>query len=138
MALFGHGLLIYRCREMEDSRLLFYRGLPLSLTRRWGQYLVFYFLVLLPEIWTIGWLTPAPIRYKDAFGFIFSGFAVLQLLNSLLFIAPIKTRRFLEISLGIFGILYVAVLADDLIAVSGFFLLLAGCLFYGGYRRYNK
>ena len=138
MALFGHGLLIYRCREMEESRLLFYRGLPLSLTRRWVQYLVFYFLVLLPEIWTIGWLTPSPIRFKDAVGFIFSGFAVLQLLNSLLFLAPIRTGGFLKINLGIFGILYVAVLADGLIAVSGFFLLLAGCLFYGGYRRYNK
>jgi len=138
MALFGHGVLIYRCREMEDQYLLFYRGLPLSLTRRWVQYMILNFLVLVPEMLTIGWLTPSPIHFRDAFGFILSGYAVLLLLHSLLFIAPIKMSDYLKCNLGIFGILYVAVLADDLIAVSGFFFLVAGCLFYGGYRRYNK
>ena len=134
LVLFGHGVLIYRCRELEEKRLRFYRGLPVSWTSRFFQMMILYFGLLLPEMLTIGWLTPACIRLKDAFGFILSGYSVLLLLHSVLKIATLKMGDFLKLSLGIFGILYVCVLGDVLIALAGCFLVVAGGLFYGGYR----
>ena len=134
LVLLGHGVLIYRCRELEEKRLRFYRGLPVSWTSRFFQMTILYFGLLLPEMLTIGWLTPACIHVKDAFGFILSGYSVLLLLHSVLKIATLKMGDFLKLSLGIFGILYVCVLGDVLIALAVCFFVVAGALFYGGYR----
>jgi hypothetical protein len=138
MVLFGHGVLIYRCRTMEEKMLSFYRGLPVSLGQRWVQYCLLYFLVLMPEMLTLSWLTPIAIRWKDALGFMLSGYSLLLLLNSVLFVASLKMSDFLKLSLGIFGILYLGVLGDAVIVLSGGFFVVAGCLFFGGYWRYQS
>ena len=97
--------------------------------------MIFYFLVFLPEIITIGWLMPDHIRIKDALGFVLAGYSTLLLLNSCLFIVSLQRSEFIKLSLGVFGILYFGVLSDDLILLSGFFLLTAGSLFIRGYYR---
>ena len=45
---------------------------------------------------------------------------------------------FLKLSGGIFGILYLGVLGGVLIPMGGVFFVLAGCLFLGGYWRYQR
>jgi len=135
--LFGHSILLYRCREFEEKRLLLYRSLPVLRAVRFIQYGLFYGCMLLPEMLTLGWLTPHPIRLMDSLGFILSGYSVLLLLNSLLFVASWRIRDFIKLSGGIFGILYFGVLGDVLIALSGFFFVTAFVLFYWGYYRYE-
>lgn len=124
LALFGHGVLIYRYREWEDHHLLFYRGLPVPWIQRLGQYAAFYLLLLVPEIITLGWLTPYPVRWTDAGLFILAGWSVLLLLNSWMRIAPCRMLDFLKRNLGVFGILYVSVLSGTLVVLSGVFLLI--------------
>jgi len=135
VALLGHGALIYETRRTEEENLLFYRSMPVPLLKRMLQYMIFYFLVFLPEIITIGWLMPDHIRIKDALGFVLAGYSTLLLLNSCLFIVSLQRSEFIKLSLGVFGILYFGVLSDDLILLSGFFLLTAGSLFIRGYYR---
>src|SRR5258708_887134 len=137
LSLFGHGMLLYRCRKLENSRLLFYKTLPVSLTRRLGQYGLFHFLLLLPEMIVLAWLTPHSIRIRDTIEFILSGYSVLLLMNSLLFIAPFTNRAFLRLCLCIFGILYCCVLGNCLIVMSGIFLVTATVLFFRRYARYE-
>jgi len=135
IALLGHGVLIYETRGMEEERLLFYRSMPVPLFKRLLQYMIFYLLVFLPEIITIGWLMPDHIRIKDALGFVLAGYSTLLLLNSWLFIVSLQRSDFIKLSLGVFGILYFGVLSGGLILLSGLFLLTAGSLFFGGYCR---
>jgi hypothetical protein len=137
LVLFGHGPLIYRCRELEEKRLLFYRALPVSRIRRFIQYCFFYGCLLLPEMFTLGWLTPHPIRFTDTLGFLLAGYSVLLLLNSLLFVTNWRISDFFKLSGGIFGILYFGVLGGVLIALSGFFFITAFVLFFVGYYRYE-
>jgi hypothetical protein len=137
LVLFGHGLLIYRCRELEEKRLLFYRSLPVPRVRRFMQYAFFYGTVLVPEMLTLGWLTPHPIHFIDTLGFILAGYSMLLLLNSLLFVANWRIGDFLKLSAGIFGILYFGVLGGVLIAMSGFFFVTAFVLFFRSYYRYE-
>jgi hypothetical protein len=135
VALLGHGIVIYGTRRMEEEKLLFYRGMPLSLFERLLQYMVLYFLVFIPEIITIAWLMPDHIRIKDAFGFVSAGYSTLLLLNSCQFIVSLQRSDLIKLSVGIFGILYFGVLSDNLIFISGLFLLTAGSLFFRGYCR---
>jgi len=135
VALLGHGALIYQTRRMEEEELLFYRSMPVPLFNRLLQYMILYLLVFLPEIITIGWLMPDHIRIKDALGFVLAGYSTLLLLNSCLFIGSLQRSDFIKLSVGIFGILYFGVLSDNLILLSGFFILTAGSLFFRGYCR---
>jgi hypothetical protein len=137
LSLFGHGAILYRCRQLENTRLLFYRSLAVSQGARFGQYALFYLLLLLPEMLVLGWLTPHPIRVTDTIAFLLSGYSVLLLLNSLLYTASLTNRVFLRLCLLIFGILYCCVLGKDLILLSEIFLVTATILFFRGYARYE-
>lgn len=131
LALFGHGLLLYRCRELETTRLLWYRNLPVPRTRRFIQVALFCSLLLIPEMLILAWLTPDPIRIRDSVSFILSGYSVLLLLY--ISAATIAMGDYLKLCLVLFGILYGYVLGDLLIGMSGFFLATAGLLFWRGY-----
>jgi len=135
MSLFGHGALIYQLRRMEDQQLLFYRSLPVSLSSRMLQYVILYLLVLLPEMITLGWLTPDHIRFRDVAGFVLAGYSTLLLLNGCLLIAALERGELLKLTGILFGILYFGVLSDNLILLSGLFLVVAGSLFYRAYSR---
>lgn len=131
LALFGHGLLLYRCRELETTRLLWYRNLPVPRMRRFIQIALFCGVLLIPEMLLLAWLTPDPIRIRDSVSFILSGYSVLLLLYS--GAATIAMDDYLKLCLVLFGILYVSVLSGLLIGMSGFFLATACVLFWRGY-----
>ena len=137
LALFGHGMLLYRCRELEATRLLCYRALPVSVTGRFLHYCLFCLLLLLPEMLVLGWLMPFHIRVIDVLELLLSGYAVLLLLNSVLAVIPLGAGDFLKGCLVIFGIWYGCVLGGFLIAMSGFFFFTAAILFFRNYSRYE-
>lgn len=138
IGLFGHGVLIYRFRDLEERMLPFYRGLPVSLTSRLCQYGLLYFLLFIPEIITITWLIPRPLHYRDAMILILSGYGLLLLLNSILFIAPVKIKDYLKIVFCIFGLLYFCVLAGVLLWLAVIVLLAGVGMFFRGYYRYES
>jgi hypothetical protein len=138
IGLFGHGVLVYRLRELEEKTLLFYRGLPVSLSRRLAQYGLLYGVVFIPELITIACLTPRPLHYGDAFRLLLSGYGFLLFLNSLLFITPFTIRRFLKIVLGLFLLMYFAVMGGFLGWLAIFILPGAVALFCWTYYRYNN
>jgi hypothetical protein len=123
---------------MEETRLLFYRGLPFTLLRRLGQYCALYLAVLAPEIIVMGWLAPVHVRIQDALGFILAGFSLLLLMNSLLLVSPMGMKDFLKGCLVIFGLLYFSVLAGAVITLSGFLFIVAGSLFLWRYYSYDN
>ncbi len=114
-----------------------YRALPVSLICRLAQAGLFCALLLLPEMLTLGWLTPNPIRVVDSLRFIVSAYSLLLLLYSLLSAVPLATGDYLKLCLVLFGILYICVLGRVLIVLSGVFLFTATVVFLRGYLRYE-
>jgi hypothetical protein len=137
LAIFGHGILLYHCRQLETTRLVCYRSLPVSVIRRFGQYGLFCFLLLIPETGVLGWLTPHPIQVIDSLAFMLSGYSLLLLLNSLLLAFSLTATDYLKACLALFGILYCCVLGKFLIASSGFCIFMAAIIFFRGYARYE-
>ncbi len=137
LAIFGHGPLLYKCRKMEDKQLRSYRAMPVPFANRFACVAIFCGLLLLPEMLTLGWLTPYPIRVSDALSFVASGYSLLLLLCCLFSTVHTTTGNFLKLCLVLFGILYGGVLGDFLIALSGFFLFVAAMLFFWRYWRYE-
>lgn len=137
IGLFGHSILLFRCRKLEAGRLLFYRSLPVSLGRRLGQYCFFCFLLLVPEMLILGWLTPNPIRSIDVLDLVMTGYSLLILVSCCQLVIPLRVSNFLKLWLVLFGIWYGCVLGGFLIAMSGFFVGAAVIFFFGGYYRYE-
>ena len=135
--LLGHGVIIHKLREQEETRMTFYRSLPVSLLARFTQYAWLYLLLLIPEIITILSLAPGYLHYSDAYLFIICSYSLVLLLNSILFIRPFKIRDYLKIVLVIFFVIYFFVLAQAILWITIIFLLAALYLFFSRYYKYN-
>ena len=135
--LMGHGVLIYKIRQMEEFSLGFYRGLPVSLSSRLIQYAALCLILLIPEISIIVLMTPVHLDYAHALLLIFFGWGILMLLNSLLFIRLFKPFTYLKIVSGIYLMLFIAVLTGLIFPFTICLFLISVYLFYQGYYRFE-
>jgi hypothetical protein len=133
----GHGILIHRLKEMENTGLSFYRSLPVSVSRRFAQYCWFYFCVFIPEIITIISRTPSCLTYGEAGFFIFFGFGILLLLNSLQLYNYPNLKSYLVNVTQLFFAVIIAMVCRQLYALSIIFFGLAVILFFFRYYRFE-
>jgi hypothetical protein len=133
VGMLGHGILIHRLKEMENTRMSFYRGLPISIGRRFAQYGWFYCCLFIPEILTIASRTPDCLYYSEACFFIFFGYGILLLLNSLQLFNYSGLRDYLKTVAQILFAVIIAMIPNRLYELSILFFLLSVILFF---RRY--
>jgi len=136
--IFGHGVLIHQTRGMEETYMSFYRCLPQSIFGRWLQYACLYFLLFVPEIAVIDWLTPGILTYGDAFLFILFGYSLLLLLHSILYIRFFRILDYLKILSGIFFIIFIGVLTGMMFWLSAFALILSIYLFGTRFYQFER
>ncbi len=132
-----HGNLIYRFRELEENKLIFYRGLPVSLSGRFAQYALLYLLLFIPEMIVLIRLTTRHLHVADAILLAANGYVLLLLLNNILFAGALKMAEFVKLIFAIFLLQYGFVLAGGLVWLTGFLFIAALGLFYWGYYRYE-
>lgn len=135
--LMGHGILIYKIRQMEEFNLGFYRGLSVSLSSRLIQYAGLYLILLIPEISIIVLMTPVHLDYLSAFRLIFFGWGILILLNSLLFIGLFKPFSYLKIVSGIYFLVFIAILTGLTLPFTIFLFLISVYFFSRNYYRFE-
>lgn len=138
LGLLGHGLLIYQLRDMEESRLAFYRTIPRSLLNRFMQYGMLYFILLIPEFITIASLTPAYLLARDSILFITFSFTLVLFLNSLLFIQLFRSKDYLKIILCLFFLIYFCVLSKTIAWLCIGLYFSSMVIFITGYYRFEK
>ena len=138
LGILGHGVLIYQLRNLEETRLAFYRTVPRSLMNRFLQYALVYFVLLIPEFITILFITPGYLFYKDAVLFIFLGYGLLLFLNSLLFIQFFRIKDYLKIILCIFLTVYICILTASLPFLCAFLLVSSVAIFQSRYYLFER
>ncbi|HEY4935893.1 MAG TPA: hypothetical protein VII44_04900, partial [Puia sp.] len=138
LGILGHGLLIHQLRDLEETRLTYYRTVPISLFKRFMQYAILYFVLLIPEIITITFLTPQYIHYEDAIIFVLLSYSILLFLNSLLFIQFFRMKDYLKIILCIFFIEYFSVLTGTSPLLCALLFISAISTFFFRYYRFER
>jgi hypothetical protein len=138
LGILGHGLLIHQLRDMEETRLAFYRTIPRSLLNRFIQYGLIYFILLLPEFITISLLTPYYLHFRDAFLFALFSYSLLLFLNSLLFVQFFRMKDYLKIILCIFLLIYFCVLTVSIPLLCFIFFLSSIVIFFGRYYQFER
>ena len=138
IGILGHGLLIHQIRDLEETRLRFYRSIPVSLFKRFSQYAAFYLILLIPEILTVVLLTPNYLKYSDAFLVIFFGYSMLLFLHSLLFIQFFPMKVYLKIILCLYLVIYCSILLSSFFWLCVFLLLSSLVIYRGRYYQYER
>jgi hypothetical protein len=138
LGILGHGLLIHQIRDLEETRLSFYRSIPVSIFKRFVQYAVFYLIILLPEIFTIIVLTPKHLGYSDAVLFVFSGYSLLLFMHSLLFIQFFPMKAYLKIIMCLYLTIYCSILVSSLLWLCLFLFSSSFAIFRARYYRYER
>jgi hypothetical protein len=136
--LMGHGVLIYKIRQMEEFSLGFYRGLPVSLSSRLIQYAVLCLIILIPEIIIIVLMTPVHLDYAHALLLIFFGWGILILFTSLLFIQLFKPFTYLKIVSVIYLMVFIAILTGLTVPFTICLFLISVYIFFQHYYRFEK
>ncbi|OQP42781.1 hypothetical protein A4H97_11495 [Niastella yeongjuensis] len=133
----GHGILVHRLKEMENTGLSFYRSLPVPVSRRFAQYGWFYFYLFIPEIIAIISRTPSCLTYAEAGFFIFFGYGILLLLNSLQLYNYTNLKNYLVNVAQLFFAVIIAMVTRQLLTLSIIFFVLAIILFFHRYYRFE-
>lgn len=131
------GVLIYRIRTFEETYLAFYRGLGLSLFRRFLYYALVYFLLFVPEALTLFLLTPTWLHSGDALRFLCCGYSLLLFMNSFTFLQASSMKDYMALLLVLFGIQYMFLISVGLTFLPLFSIKIAVIAFVNGYYRYN-
>lgn len=135
--IFGHAMIIYRMRQFEEEHLSAYRGLPVSILKRFIGYIYLYLVILLPELATLFILMPVHLQLVDAAHYALTAISFLLLLNGISFTGYYSMKSFLKISSLFFGaVLFFIAMRAYYLPYLLFFPV--GCIMFSrGYYRYQ-
>jgi hypothetical protein len=137
IAMLGHGVIIQKLRQIEESRLLFYRQLPVNLVQRWVQYVLFYVFLVAPETLVVIKFVPYRLPVAEGTSLLLFFLSLLLFLHALLSAVWLPPRTLLKISFIIFAILYFFILAGAYwVMVMGLFFA-ATFVFLFRYHRFE-
>lgn len=137
LGMFAHVMIIYRLRQFEETRMLFYRGFPIPVVTRLLQYVVFYLAIFLPELLTLARLVPVHLHVGDAFDFALAGFSTLLLLHCLTYTVYFTMKDLMKISLLLFAFVFLFSAKPFFAGIYLLFFPVALLAFFIGYPHYQ-
>ncbi|MDB5251842.1 MAG: hypothetical protein JWP27_1011 [Flaviaesturariibacter sp.] len=138
LGIMANALLVERIRSFEETRLSFYRGSPVSLSKRFLQYAFVYAAILLPEFLTLALLAPSHLHPGDALRFALCGYGFLLLMNSLASTHDYRRKEFLKIMLLFFFVQYALLLSIGLFAAALLLIVTALAVFRYAYYGFER
>ncbi len=134
----ANGYIVYKLRVFEETYLLFYRNMPVSLIKRFLQYVIIYAILLIPEWIIIITLTPFHLTPHDAWNVGLSAFGVLLFINSLYFLDDFSMKAYLRALLVVLCVEYFFVIADALSVLYPLLFITAALIFFTNYYSFEK
>jgi hypothetical protein len=134
----ANGILIYGLREFEETYLSFYRGEARSLGQRLSEYALVYFILLLPELITVGGLTPVHLHITDAFFFFCSAYCLVLTMHGVTFLRHFSKKEYFLLLVMIFSVQYFFIMSFGLAAMCGCLAAVTVLSFFRGYYDYQR
>jgi hypothetical protein len=137
-ALVGHSILIYRNHHFMETKMSFYRNLPVKPLSTLLSLLGVYIIILIPEIWALKGVAieqHAPIDYV---WMILTGPSLLLLLHCLLYTDDMKMEGFLQLLFGVWIVTIFFSLSSNRWLLPLICLGMAVIIYFTSYYRYEK
>lgn len=137
IGILGNGVIIFRCRDFEETYLSFYRTMPVGLFDRWLEYALLDLLLILPELVLLLVLAPENLPVKDGVIFSLCGYSSMLFLTSLTFYKHFTKQQFYKILLLIIAVQFVFLMTVGLTALFIVLIIAAIVLFRRKYYRFE-
>jgi hypothetical protein len=137
-SLAGHSILIYRNHHFLETKMLFYRNLPVKPLATLLSLLGVYIIVLIPEIWALKWVAIQQHAVMDYIWMILTGPSLLLLLHCLLYTDDMKMEGFLQLLFGIWIVTLFFSLSSSRWLMPLICLGMAIFIFFSSYYKYEK
>ncbi len=138
LSAFAHVILVQQYRDWEERYLLITRNLPLSLTRRFGQYALVYLGVLLPEILVLPHFLSSTFAWVQWIDYTGMTLCICLGFHCLLF-TDLPSEKYVNRVFFIFVGLFLLVMYHvPPLVIAGLLLVLAYWLLQRYYYRYEK
>jgi hypothetical protein len=137
MALIGNSVIIHKIRNLEETRLAFYRQLPIPGWKRWMQYVCFYFIMMIPELIIIIRSMPLPLHHIDGTYILLFTLSLLLLQHAILSAWLMSFKHFLKLALGIFFVLYFFIVGKLLAPLIVLMFLASTFIFITRYYKFE-
>lgn len=134
----ANGIIIFRIREFEEEQLSFYHGLPVTLIKRFIQYLIVYFILLIPEFITAAILTPVHLTNDDAVSFYLCAYSIILLLNSVTFFEDLQLKEYIALFLPVFCLQYTLIILGGFVLMYIVFFILAILVFFTSWYKFER
>lgn len=137
-SLVAHSILIYRNHQFIETKMRFYRNMPVKMIVKVLYLLGVYTIILLPEIWALKGLAIEQHAFANYIWMVLTGPAFLLLLHCLLYTEDMKMESFLQLLFGVWIVsLFFSLSANRwmLPLVCG---VTAALIFFNSYYRYEK
>ncbi|MCF3108868.1 hypothetical protein LL912_08770 [Niabella sp. CC-SYL272] len=129
----ANGVFINRLRRYEDQYLSFYRGLPVPVASWLIAYAIYCFVLVLPEMLLLVFLSTRYISGRTAVSFGCYAFSTMLLLLSISFVRKMTLKHLVTILLLLFFSGYFILMLSSIAAISLLFLSCAIVLFMTRY-----
>lgn len=138
LGILANGVLVRRIRLFEEMYLVSYRSAPVSSHKRLRDYMLFYFILIIPELITIAGLTPVHLHYDHAAYFALCAFGLTLLMNSICFLDDFTTNQYMRIMLLVLSVQYLFVIASLLWVLCVLYIALAILIFYKNFYLFER
>jgi hypothetical protein len=137
-SLSGHCILIYRNHHFIETRLSFYRNLPVRSLATAISLLGVYAVVLIPELWALKGLILQQHLTGEYISMACTGPCMLLLLHGLLYTEDMKMENYLQLLFGVWIVAIFFSLSANRWLLPLVCTAMAVFLFLHGYRQYEK
>ncbi len=137
-SLIGHSILIYRNQHFMETKMAFYRNLPVKPVATLLSLLAVYVIVLIPEIWALKGVVIQQHAVANYIWMILTGPSLLLLLHCLLYTEDMKMEGFLQLLFGVWIVTIFFSLSSNRWLLPLICLSMAIFIFFTSYYRYEK
>jgi hypothetical protein len=137
-SLAGHSILIYRNQHFMETKMSFYRNLPVKPLTTLLSLLSVYLIVLIPEIWALKGVAIQQHAVTNYIWMVITGPSLLLLLHCLLYTEDMQMEGFLKLLFGVWIVTVFFSLSSHhwLLALLCFGMAIV--IFFTSYSRYEK
>jgi hypothetical protein len=137
-SLVAHSILIYRNQHFIETKMSFYRNLPVKPLTTLLSLLGVYCIVLLPEIWALKGLATRHDAIAEYIWMVATGPSLLLLLHCLLYTEDMKMGGFLQLLFGVWIVTVFFSMSSNHWLLPLICLGMAVIIFFTAYDRYEK
>lgn len=137
-SLIGHCILVYRNHHFMETKLSFYRNMPVKPLVTLLSLLGVYAVVLIPEIWALKGVAIQQHAVSNFIWMVLTGPSLLLLLHCLLYTEDMKMEGFLQLLFGVWIVILFFSLSANRWLLPVICTGMAGFIFFSSYNGYEK